>query len=98
MDNGCPLYNTASAGKLKKLDSKYRESIIIYTGAFRTSPIEALHVEAIDSPQELRRNELELTFPYNQKSNTYIDSLNTLDERENQNYEENGRSIKPVGV
>ena len=36
---------------------------------------------------------------YKLKSNTlYIETLNTLDDRENQNYEENERSIKPTGV
>ena len=62
MDNGCPLYNTASAGKLKKLDSIHREGIRIYTRAFRNSL-----VEANDPPLELR-------FWYKQKSNTsYIE-------------------------
>ena len=49
-------YNTASAGRIKKLDSIHREGIRIYTGAFRTSPVEALHVEANDPSLELRRN------------------------------------------
>ena len=40
---------TASVGIKKKLDSMHREDIRIYTGAFRTSPVESLHVEANDS-------------------------------------------------
>ena len=40
MVHGCQLYNTASAGKLKKLYSIHRKSIRIYTGAFRNSPVE----------------------------------------------------------
>ena len=59
MDYGCQLYNSASAGRLKKLDSIHREGIRIYTGAFKTSPVEALHVEANDPSLELIRNELE---------------------------------------
>ena len=99
VDYDCQLYNTASAGRLKKLDNINIESIRIYTGAFRTSPIEALHVEANDPSLELRKNELELRFLYYLKSNTsYIETLNTLDDREDQNYEENERSIKPSGV
>ena len=63
----------------------------------RTSPVEALHVELNDSPLELRKNELELL--YKLKSNTfYIETLNTLDNKENQNYEENERFIKLTGV
>ena len=50
MDYGCQLYNTASARRLKKLDSINREGIRIYTGAFRTSPVEVLYVESNDPP------------------------------------------------
>ena len=46
IDYGCQLHNTASAGRLKKLDGIHREGIRIFTRAFRTSPVKALHVEA----------------------------------------------------
>ena len=50
----------------------------IYTGAFRTSPVESLHIEAYDSLLELRKNKLGLRFLYKLKSNTiYTESLNT---------------------
>ena len=64
------IYNTASAGRLKKLDRIHREGIRIYTGAFRTSPVESLHVETNDRLLEERRNELGLGFLYKLKSNT----------------------------
>ena len=60
----CQIYDTASAGKLKKLDNIHREGIRIYTGAFRTSSVEALHVEANDPALELRRNTLGIRFLY----------------------------------
>ena len=50
MDYGCQLYNTVSAGRVKKLDSVYREGTRIYTGAFRTSLVEALHVGTNRTP------------------------------------------------
>ena len=94
MDYNCRLYNTASAGRLKKQDSIHRKDIRIYTGAFRTSP-----VEVNDPLLKLRRNELGLRFLYKLKSNSsYIDTLNTLDNNQDQNYEENERAIKPTGV
>ena len=38
-------------------------------------------------------------FQYKLKGkSSYIETLNTLDNNENQNYEENERSIKPTGV
>ena len=58
-----------------------------------------MHVEANYPPQEIRKNKLGLRLLYKIKSNTsYIETLNTLDDREDQNYEENERSIKPTGV
>ena len=50
MDYGCQIYNTASAWRLKKLDSIHREGIRIYTEAFGTSPVESLHVEVNETP------------------------------------------------
>ena len=65
MNYGCQLYNTASAGRLKNLDSIHGEGVVKYTGAFRTSPVEA------NDPF------LELRFLYKLKSNTsYIETLN----------------------
>ena len=58
-----------------------------------------MHVEANDQPLELRMNELELRFLYKLKNSTsYIESLNILNDSEDQKYEENERLIKPTGV
>ena len=65
------------AGRLKKLVSIHSEGIKIYTRAFKTTAVET------------RRNKLGLRFMYKLKSNTsYINTLNTLDKREDQNYKE----------
>ena len=41
----------------------------------------------------------EIGLTFSTKSNTtYIESLNTLDDREDQNYEENKRATKPTRV
>ena len=42
MDYYYQLYNTASAGRLKKLGSIHREGTRIYTEVFNTWPIEKL--------------------------------------------------------
>ena len=48
---------------------------------------------------ELRRNKLGLRFLYRLRSNsTYTVSLNTLNDREDQNYGRNEGSTKPIGV
>ena len=82
MNYGCQLYNTVSPGRLNKLDSMHIDGIRINAGAFRTSPVEALHVEANDQPLQLRSNELGLRFLYKLKSITsYIETLNMLDDK-----------------
>ena len=89
-DYSCQQYNIAFACKLKKRDSIHREGIRIYTCLFRTSPVEALHVEENDPHLEPRRNDLGLKCLYKLKSNSsYIEILNTLDDRDDQNYEGN---------
>ena len=53
----------------------------------------------MDPPLKLKRNELGLRFLYKLKINTsYIEIINTLDDSEDQNYEENERTLKPMGV
>ena len=71
----------------------------IYTGTFRTSPVESMYAEAYDPTMELRKKELGLRFLYRLRSNsTYTDSLNTLDDREDQNMQETKEQKKPTGV
>ena len=99
MDNECQLFSTTFLGKLKNLDSTHRDCIRIYTGAFRTSPVALLHVEEYHSPLKLKRNILGLKFLYKLRSKiTYTESLNTFDDRENQNYEESNEAAKPKGA
>ena len=54
--------------EIKKLDIIHRKGIRIYTGAFRTSPVESLHVKAFDLPLELSRNKLQLRFLYKKEA------------------------------
>ena len=59
----------------------------------RTSPVESLHIETFDpplKPLKLRRNELEIRLD--------AESLNTLDNRDDQNYKENKEETTPTGV
>ena len=83
-----PTIQQSLPRRSKKLNSIHSEGIRIYTGAFRTSSVEALLVEANVPPLELR-------LLYKLKICTsYIETLNTLDKSEDQNYKENERSMK----
>ena len=66
-----------------------------YSGTFKTSQVESLHVKANDPPfLELRRNELGLRFLYKLKiSTSYI--INILDDSKDQNY---GSVAKKTGT
>ena len=69
--------------KIKQTRQHKTQDIRIYTGAFKTSPVESSHVEAHDPLLKRRRNELGLRFLYKLKSNSsYIETLNTLDNNE----------------
>ena len=56
----CQLYSTASAWRLKKLNSIHRNGIKICRGTFRISPVNSLHAEACNPTMELKRNKLGL--------------------------------------
>ena len=61
----------------------------IYTRTFRTFLIESLQIEA-NEPPDIKRNELVLRFLFKLKNNlTYTESLVTLDDSENDNFERN---------
>ena len=68
VDYGCQLYNIASPWRLKKLDSIHWENLRIYTGAFRTSRLEVLYVEANDPSLELKKDKLGLRHLYKLKN------------------------------
>ena len=56
-------------------------------------------LEAYNLLPELRRNKLGLRFLYELRSSTtYKKILNTLDDREVQNFKENKEAARPIGV
>jgi ribonuclease HI len=58
LDFSSPIYATASKTLLKPLDSIFHNGIRLATGAFRTSPVESLCVDANCLPLSLRREKL----------------------------------------
>ena len=60
IDYGCQIYGSASKTSLEKLDVIHNMALRICTGAFRTSPIDSLYVDAGFSPLHIRREELGL--------------------------------------
>ena len=62
IDYACQIYSSASKSNLKELDVVHNLGLRICTGAFRTSPVESIYIDANDVPLELRREELGLRY------------------------------------
>ena len=55
LDYGCQIYGSASEPTLRRLDPIHNEGLRLVTGAFRSSPILSLQVEAGEPPLRIRR-------------------------------------------
>ena len=62
LDYACQVYGSASKTNLAKLDTVHNLGLRICTGAYRTSPVASLHVDAGLPPLSLRREELSLRY------------------------------------
>lgn len=62
IDYACQIYSSACRTTLAKLDVVHNAGVRICTGAFRTSPVESLLVEAAEPPLSFRREELGLRY------------------------------------
>ena len=98
LDYGSQMYSSASPNALKKLDSVHNEALRICTGAFRTSPVTSLQVEAGSPPLDLQRRELCLRYLLRLESSPeYQEKLNVLNNDHDPIYEQNNRSLLPIG-
>ena len=69
MDYGCLVYGSASKTALAKLDPVHNQGLRLSLGAFRSSPVESLYVEAHEPPLEIRREKLALQYNLKLKAN-----------------------------
>jgi hypothetical protein len=69
LDYGCVVYGSARPWLLQTLDRVQNAALRTCLGAFRTSPISSLHVEAGEMPLKLRREKLALQYMLKLKSN-----------------------------
>ena len=63
------VYGSASKRALAKLDPVHNQGLRLSLGAFRSSPVESLYVEAHEPPLEIRREKLSLQYTIKQKAN-----------------------------
>ena len=69
LDYGCLVYGSASKTALAKLDPVHNQGLRLSRGAFRSSPVESLYVEAHEPPLEIRREKLALQYILKLKAN-----------------------------
>ena len=69
LDYGCLVYGSASKTALAKLDPVHNQGLRLILGAFRSSPVEILFVEAHEPPLEIRREKLALQYILKLKAN-----------------------------
>ena len=70
LDYGSVIYGSARKSYLQMLDPIQNLSLRLCLGAFRTSPIESLQVEANEPPLNIRRNRLAVQYAIKVKSNS----------------------------
>ena len=68
-DYGCIFYGSASKTALAKLDPAHNQGLRLSLGAFCSSPVESLYVEAHEPPLEIRRDRLALQYILKLKAN-----------------------------
>ena len=69
IDYGLVVYGAARPSYIQKLESVHNAGLRLCTGAYRTSPIPSLQVEANELPMALRRVQLSLQYATKLKSN-----------------------------
>ena len=74
LDYGCIVYGSARKSYLEKLDPIQNNALRLCLGAFRSSPIDSLYVEANEPPLEYRRIKLTLQYGLKLKANPDIPS------------------------
>ena len=70
LDYGCMVYGSAAKTVLKQLDSIHNQALRLCLGAFRSSPIESLNVEANEPPLSFRRDRIAMKYGLKLKANS----------------------------
>ena len=99
LDYGCIVYGSARPSYIKMLDTIHHQGIRLALGAFRTSPVESLYVEAGELPLEHRRIKLSLQYVTKLKSSPRNPAYDCVFNPEYENkYFRNAKVIQPLGI
>ena len=92
LDYGCIVYGSASKTALAKLDPVHNQGLRLSLGAFRSSPVESLYVEAHEPPLEIRRDKLALQYVLKLKANPESPAYDVVFNPKHQELYENNES------
>ena len=99
LDYGSIVYGSARKSYLQMLDPIQNLSLRLCLGAFRTSPIESLQVEANEPPLSIRRNRLALQYAIKVKSNSTNPTHQSIfDPRYSTLFENRPKTIPPFSL
>jgi ribonuclease HI len=97
LDYGSIVYGSARKSYLQMLDPIQNLSLRLCLGAFRTSPIESLQVEANEPPLSSRRNKLAVHYAIKVKSNPTNPTYQTIfDPQYTTLFENRPKTIPPI--
>ena len=85
------MYGSARPAYIKRLDTVHNQGLRLCLGAFRTSPVQSLYVEANEPPLDIRRIRLSLQYGVKLMSNVFQSDIVAT-------YEAKERTIKPLGL
>ena len=99
LDYGSIVYGSARPSYLKMLNTIHHQGLRLALGAFRTSPVESLYVEAGELPLDERRIKLSLQYLTKLKSTPSNPAYNCVFHPEfMQKYLRNSKTIAPLGI
>ena len=99
LDYGCVVYGSARPSYLKVLNTIHHQGLRLALGAFRTSPVESLYVEAGELPLENRRIKLSLQYVTKLKSTPSNPAFNCVFKPGYEHkYLRNTKVISPLGI
>ena len=99
LDYGCIVFGSARKSYIQMLDPIQNQSLRLCLGAFRTTPVESLQVEANEPPLAARRNKLALQYAlkvYSNQNNPAFDS--TFNPQYHQTFDRKLTAIPTFGI
>ena len=99
LDFGCIVIGSACKSYIKRLEPIHNQGVRLSLGAFRTSPMQSLYIEANNPPLYLRRTRLSLQYCSQLMSNERNPAYPVVFQPQYRAlYENKEKAIKPLGL